>query len=238
MRISPWPHRFSGERDFSLKSGERQTGVTLDDIRYDHKVRYQFAIDCMKKKHLQKQVRFGLDLFCGTGYGAYMLSTGLSCAMLGIDGSADAISFANSRYFGEATLYSHKEFPFRLPCHTFDLITCYESLEHVEDGPLLVKQLVASLKKGGYLFLSTPNEKRFPLRKNFNKFHYKHYTIDELSTMVDDAGELELITWLGQNLYILCDGKNRGNLPDEKMNLTESREGQLLIFVFKKKDNQ
>lgn len=32
-----------GGRDFSLKSGERQTGTNLDDIRFDHLCRYQLV---------------------------------------------------------------------------------------------------------------------------------------------------------------------------------------------------
>ena len=222
------------QHDFSLESGERQTGTKLESIRYDHRVRYDFTINYINQASAREAKMFGLDIFCGTGYGTYMLATQLSCAMLGLDGSKDAISFANKHYSNKKALYSHKPFPFWLPCNTFDFITCYESLEHIKNGAQLMEQLNASLKANGFLFLSTPNERFFPLRKNFNKFHYKHYTMEEVMTLINEVGEYKLVTWLGQNLYELNGGKSIGNLSDHQMDLHELQEGQLLIYVFKK----
>jgi len=222
------------QHDFSLESGERQTGTKLESIRYDHRVRYDFTINYLNQGLTGEAKMFGLDIFCGTGYGTYMLATQLSCAMLGLDGSKDAISFANKHYSNKKALYSHKLFPFCLPDNMFDFITCYESLEHIKDDAQLIEQLNASLKANGFLFLSTPNERCFPLRKNFNKFHYKHYTMEEVMKLIKEVGEYELITWLGQNLYELNGGKSIGNLSDHQMDLHELQEGQLLNYVFNK----
>ena len=101
--------------DFSLNSGERQTGINLADIRYDHKVRYDFSINYIKDNLPDDQSYLGLDIFCGTGYGTYMFSNSLKCPMLGIDGSEDAVAFANTHYQNEQTLYAHKLFPFEPP---------------------------------------------------------------------------------------------------------------------------
>jgi len=146
------------QRDFSLESGERQPGETLEEIRYDHRARYDFAVKYLKEHCRDEQLSFGLDAFCGNGYGTYILSTGLGCNMLGIDGSGDAVVFAARHYANEKTFYAHKAFPFQLPETTFDFITCYESLEHVEKASQLVKEIGKSLKKEGTLFLSVPNE--------------------------------------------------------------------------------
>ncbi len=53
-------------------------------------------------------------------------------------------------------------------------------------------------------------------------------------SLINQVGEYKLITWLGQNLYELNGGKNIGSLSDHQMDLHESQEGQLLIYVFKK----
>lgn len=224
----------SVQNNFSLESGERQTGTTLTEIRHDHKIRYNYAINYIKNIHSFKHQTFGLDIFCGTGYGTYMIASELSCSMLGIDGSAEAIDFANCHYAQDGTYYTYKKFPFRLPCNTFDFITCYESLEHVDDDTNLMQQLNASLKSNGLLFLSTPNERSLPLQRNFHKFHYKHYAMEEVINLINGVGEYKLISWFGQNLYELDGGKSIGKLSDNQMDLHELQEGQLLIFVFKK----
>lgn len=222
------------QHDFSLNSGERQAANTLEGIRKDHKVRYDFTIDYLKQQQLCDNKVLGLDLFCGTGYGTYMIASELSYPMLGIDGSEEAISFANSYYSKPNIFYSYKMFPFNLPNNIFNFIICYESIEHVQNAKFLLVQLALSLKNNGYLFLSTPNENSLPFHKNFHKFHYKHYTMEELMSMVKESGAFELKTWLGQNLYSLKDGIMQNNLPDHEMNLQEKQEGQLLIYVFKK----
>jgi 2-polyprenyl-3-methyl-5-hydroxy-6-metoxy-1,4-benzoquinol methylase len=220
--------------DFSLESGERQTATKLESIRHDHRVRYDFAIKFLNNVDTGEKKMFGLDIFCGTGYGTYMVATQLSCTMLGLDGSKEAILFANQHYTNKNVLYSHKLFPFCLPNNTFDFITCYESLEHVKNSAQLIEQLNTSLKSNGFLFLSTPNERCFPLCKNFNKFHYRHYTNEEVMTLIKGLGDYKLITWLGQDLYKLKGGKSIGSLADHQMELHEMQEGQLMIYVFQK----
>jgi 2-polyprenyl-3-methyl-5-hydroxy-6-metoxy-1,4-benzoquinol methylase len=225
------------QRDFSLKSGERQTGTTLAEIRYDHKARYDYAIEYIKNCRLIQHRAFGLDIFCGTGYGTSMIAAELSCNMLGIDGSGEAVAFANRHYAQDGTYYAQKMFPFSLPRKTFDFITCYESLEHVQDDAFLIEQLDTALKVNGLLFLSTPNERCLPLQIDFHKFHYSHYTLQEVVGMINKLGEYHLVTWLGQDLYKLDGGKCTGILADHKMDLHEHEEGQLMIYVFKKMEN-
>ena len=47
-------------------------------------------------------------------------------------------------------------------------------------------------------------------------------------------GKVKIIKWFGQNTYEIKDGKVGDLLPDGKMELTESVEGQDLIFICKK----
>jgi SAM-dependent methyltransferase len=227
-------HLQSNRHDFSLDSGERQAGKTLDEIRYDHKVRYKFVINFLKNGNIHCNSDFGADIFCGTGYGTSMIASELSCSMLAIDGSEEAISFANNNFSSDQVYYTYKQFPFVLPPDIFDFIICFESLEHVEDGIHLMQELHSSLKDSGLLFLSTPNEHFLPFNKNFHKFHYKHYSDKEVRTLVNSTGHFECLTWLGQNLYNMNGGEIIGGLSDHQMNLHEKQEGQLLIYVFKK----
>jgi len=223
------------DHDFSLNSGERQTGKTLADIRHDHRARYDFSINYLKENFLNNQSCFGLDIFCGTGYGTYMQSSSLDCPILGIDGSCDAVTFANTYFKNKKTLYAHKVFPFTLPAETFNFISCYESLEHIKDASLFIKQIATSLKQDGYLFLSVPNERCWPHTKTLNPFHVRHYSMQGVKVLISEMAGLELKMWLGQNLYEHCDTKSVKPLSEDKMGLVKSQEGQVLIYVFKKR---
>jgi 2-polyprenyl-3-methyl-5-hydroxy-6-metoxy-1,4-benzoquinol methylase len=224
----------SNHRDFSLNSGERQTGNTLDEIRFDHIARYKYAVDFLKNKYQREDEAFGLDAFCATGYGAYMITEALHCPVLGIDASWEAVSVGIKHYSNQNTFYVNKLFPFSLPIGTFDFITCIESLEHIEDQHAFVESLKASLKPGGYLFLSTPNEQLYSLRKNPNPFHFKHYSHEELVNFINNVGELRLIEWHGQDIYKMEEGKMCGTLEENEMGLKEKVQGQILFFIFQK----
>jgi len=219
-------------KDFSLNSGERQVGKTLDEIRFDHRVRYQLAIEFLKeKKHY-----VGLDCFCGNGYGSHFMANQLSdCNIIGIDASQEAIECANKYYSSKNILFSCKLFPFCLPKETFDFIVCFESLEHVIEGEEMMNQLIHSLKLGGYLFFSIPNENVHSLKLNKHPFHYKHYTDAEVKNMMQS--KLKLIKMYGQNVYVFRNGIQAELLDSRDMILNENKEGQVNIYIYKKSRN-
>jgi SAM-dependent methyltransferase len=224
----------SQHRDFSFESGERQTGKKLDDIRYDHRARYNLPINFLRHNFKCTDKLFGLDMFSGNGYGTYMLFKKLDSSLLGIEGSKEAVTFAIEHYGGKKILFAHKCFPFELPPKTFDFITCMESLEHVENSILMVEQLVKSLKKNGYLFLSTPNKKCISYLINPNLFHYKHFTKEEIVETMENKHGMELLNWYGQDIYMMDNGKVSGELREEEMDISEKEEKQVLIYIFKK----
>ncbi len=220
------------QKDWSLTSGERQTGKDLSQIRVDHKNRYMYAVEFLRdKKH-----SFGLDCFCGTGYGTYLLSLELgNVSICGIDGSKDAICFANKYYQNSNVFYSKKEFPFSLPSETFDFVISMESVEHVEDGEKMITEMLKSLKIGGYFIFSVPNEDINPLELNKKDFlfHFKHYTLEEMEKIL--AGKVKIINWFGQNVYHQNEKLLSGGLLNEsEMVLQEKEMGQVLVVVCQK----
>lgn len=54
--------------DFGLHSGERQVATRYEDIRADHRYRYEWV-----DARLPEGGR-GIDAFCGNGYGTWRLS--------------------------------------------------------------------------------------------------------------------------------------------------------------------
>lgn len=228
---------FRGKSDqklrFSLHSGERQTGLTLETIRYDHVARYQMVAETVRDTWDKHSILFGLDAFCATGYGAHLVANALSCPILGIDASEEAIAIANAHFSSPHNFYATKLFPFQLPRRTFDFVICLESIEHVADSDEFLVQTFGSLKSGGRFFLSTPNSAIWSLDKNPNPFHHRHFTREEVIALVRrHAPRARLIEWYGQNLYRLQDERIAEPLPSEEMQLSRAQEGQILLFVF------
>jgi len=219
-------------KDFSLNSGERQTGVKLDQIRYDHRARYKKVIEFLK----DKPVKFGLDCFCGNGYGTYYVNENLkNVCMLGIDGSSEAVVCAEKNYSTHRNFFSYKLFPFELPKNTFDFVICYESLEHVDDGNGMYRVLADSLKPGGYLFISVPNEEINNRLLNHHPFHKKHYTDVEIRNILHS--DFTVLTSFGQNVYVFRDGIQCELLSEQDMELEENKTGQVLIYFCVKNGN-
>lgn len=220
-------------KDFSLNSGERQTAINFENIRYDHRVRYAMAMEFLQDKDND----FGLDIFCGNGYGSYYLTSKLNdTKVIGIDGSKEAIECAMANYSSPNNIFSYKLFPFGLPKNTFDFIICFESIEHIEQDEMLVNLLITALKPDGYLLLSVPNEEIHSLKLNRHPFHVRHYTPDDVKLLINQR--LKLITWYGQDVYKFEDGIQKMEfLSFEEMNLKREKSGQVNIYIYKKRAN-
>jgi 2-polyprenyl-3-methyl-5-hydroxy-6-metoxy-1,4-benzoquinol methylase len=223
----------SKKKDYRLTSGERQTATTLDGIRKDHIERYNLVLEYIKQ--FDNKRTNVLDMFCGNGYGSFLLSSNLAHArFLSIDGSSEAIKCANVNYKTPNIKFKRKLFPFRLKQNEFDFVISLESIEHVEDDIAFIKFINKSLKKGGILFLSTPNAEKQSLEINPNHFHYRHYINTEILNILRDNG-FELIKQYGQDVYIIDDnGKCTGLVDASQMGLIEDYDGQFCIFILRK----
>lgn len=224
-------------KDYPLKSGERQVGTKLADIRADHIARYMMVVDKINDEYTDATDAsdvYGLDMFCGNGYGTHILATETKSVVHGIDASTAAIQLANEHYGTQNTHFSVKEFPFNLPDETYDFVVSMESVEHVPDSSLLIKALIGAVRPGGFLFLSTPNSKSLSLELTPNKFHYRHFTYDELIEIVAGIDpKMELVNYFGQDCYIMNNGRVAGRGPDSIMNLRpEYIDGQFHCFIF------
>ncbi len=151
----------------SLNSGERQTSGLYASIRLDHRARYEWADARLPAD------TFGLDVFCGNGYGTQLLS---HCRnVLGIDGSVEAIAFAGQHYSTPRNFFASKYWPFSLPRGTFDFIVSLESIERVPDPERFFGQLCEALKPKGQLIFSVPNQACLPFDAKVHVFHKRHF---------------------------------------------------------------
>lgn len=222
------------ERDFSLNSGERQTAQTLAGIRKDHLLRYELASNFLEKEFNQNKT-YGADIFCGNGYGSYLVASKLKMTeILSIDASKEAIELANNYYKIENRIkFINKFFPFELEKDKYDYVISFESIEHIQDDIQFIETIISAIKNNGYWFLSTPNEEKMSLKKNNNKFHFRHYT-NKIVNDIFKKYNLKVIEQYGEDTYSIDkNGLITGTLSEDKMKLIKDYKGQFMVYILK-----
>ncbi|PVE25414.1 hypothetical protein DC522_05835 [Microvirga sp. KLBC 81] len=160
-------------------------------IATEHLLRYFFA----KQFAHQKVV---LDIASGEGYGSAFLSTAAR-RVVGVDVSEAAIRYARHRYVDSPNL----EFEvgdiqkLAFPDATFDLITCFETVEHVQEPARAIQELRRILKPSGTLLISTPNPERYTREFDYhNPFHINELELDAFESVL--RSYFESVRLLGQ----------------------------------------
>ncbi len=213
----------------------RKTRKILQNIRQDHIARYELAANIIKEFFPDKNIN-GLDIFCGNGYGSYIVAKALNNLqkITSVDGSKETINFAKKNYGSKKIKYKHKLFPFKLNKNFYDFIISLESVEHVKDDKVFIETLVNALKPNGIFILSTPNEEKQSLKLNPNRFHYRHYITKEMVKQLETFN-LRLVALYGQNVYKMdADGKYSGILSQNEMGLEKDSDGQFCVYILQK----
>jgi ubiquinone/menaquinone biosynthesis C-methylase UbiE len=114
-----------------------------------------------------------LDCASGTGYGVRMLrEVGGAKFVIGVDIEADATKYAYRKHRIPATEFiccSGDGLPLRGA--SVDIVTSFETIEHVPDDIALIKEFHRVLRPQGILIISTPNQ--WPLAQT--PFHLREY---------------------------------------------------------------
>lgn len=98
-----------------------------------------------------------LDVGCGAGLVAEPLAR-LGAEVTGVDAAPENIAVADQHAAGAGLSITYRQGELAaLGLRTFDLVTCFEVIEHVADKPAFLAQLAAHLAPGGLMVLSTPN---------------------------------------------------------------------------------
>lgn len=159
-------------------TGERVIpGQVNIDLWNEHQARYAFASRFVEGRRI-------LDIGCGSGYGSAELSRKASL-VAALDVAPDVVHYAQQDYQATNIVFlaaSASALPF--PAATFDVITAFEVIEHVEDWRDLIADAARALAPGGIFLVSTPNreyytESRGP--EGSNPYHVHEFDADEFT---------------------------------------------------------
>jgi 2-polyprenyl-3-methyl-5-hydroxy-6-metoxy-1,4-benzoquinol methylase len=138
-------------------------------------VPYCFTADLVRGRSV-------LDWGCNSGYGLEVLARS-AADVAGLDVSPSALDAARARFAGRGValaLWNERDGPF--PERTFDVVTCFQVLEHVSAYDTFFATMLSQLDANGTLVISTPNA---ALRLGagdtpWNPFHYREFVAHEL----------------------------------------------------------
>lgn len=162
----------------------------FDEIRRRfHLARYEFAAGRVHGKRV-------LDCACGTGYGVRLLrEQGRAENVLGVDLDPMAIQYARSNHRPPGTDYScASATTLPLEAQSFDAVTSFETIEHMEDAEGLLAEFHRVLAPFGILIISTPNQ--WPLE--IAPHHVRVFDPESFRAMLSGAG-FDLLELWNQN---------------------------------------
>jgi SAM-dependent methyltransferase len=147
---------------------------------------------------LNKYVNFGdnvLDVGFGLGYGITILSIKAD-SVQGIDIDKKCVEYCKGALLGRnpklisLDVYNGKRIPF--DDKTFDIVTCIDVLEHVEDYEAFLLELMRVSRRG--VFISTPNRRSENTNGDGtpkNYWHIREWNYSELDKIVIKCGSVE-----------------------------------------------
>jgi glycosyltransferase involved in cell wall biosynthesis/2-polyprenyl-3-methyl-5-hydroxy-6-metoxy-1,4-benzoquinol methylase len=163
--------KFTGER---IVPGSEECEPTFALKMYqEHIARYYLASQFVNDKEV-------LDVGCGVGYGSFLLANKGAKRVLAFDSSADAISHAWSYYAHAGIEYKQLNAESFELNHKFDVIVCFELIEHVQNQEKALINIYNHLKDDGILIISTPRK----LPEKRSTFHVTELSFQDFHNLL------------------------------------------------------
>lgn len=170
--------------DFTEFMHERYVPGTWSKIaEYEHFPRYELARRFVRGKRV-------LDFGCGSGYGSAMLAKD-AAEVVGLDIDASALDWAKNTHCRSGLnleFYCCDDLGGTLPEASFDVVTCFEMIEHVnfETQCATLASAARLLRDDGILIISTPNPEVTSLYGE-NPYHLREMSRDEFLDLLSSG---------------------------------------------------
>jgi 2-polyprenyl-3-methyl-5-hydroxy-6-metoxy-1,4-benzoquinol methylase len=139
-------------------------------IEAEHLARYHWV-------SLLARGRRVLDAGCGTGYGSALLAEAGASEVIGMDRASAVLDSARPAMPGVVVLEEGDVTALSYESDRFDLVVCFEVIEHLDDPGRALDEFRRVLSPKGVLAVSSPNRDVYPPG---NPHHVHEYTPAEL----------------------------------------------------------
>ena len=140
-----------------------------------------------------------LDVGCGTGANLLMLSQYGDAE--GVDISEDALAFCRERGLEKVKLGAGEELPY--DDATFDLVTAFDVVEHMDDDLAGLSEMRRVLRPGGRVLLFVPTFMFLWGVQDDVSNHRRRYRLPELRRVLEQAGfEIERTTYANITFFL------------------------------------
>jgi SAM-dependent methyltransferase len=181
-------------QDKSLCSKERNLATTYANANNWHWLSYYISdLQYITKDDIV------LDVGCGVGLGASILAEKAK-KVIAIDDSKETIEFAKLYWNRPNIEYFHKD-AFE-ETNIYDVVVAHEVVEHIKEIDKIFELFSKITKK--YLIVTAPLDSE-PIDKTPSKkrFHWKHYSIEEMTTLFNKNNFEVLNTmFMGKPYYV------------------------------------
>lgn len=181
--------RIEAHSDMKIGYTERSDAYTSNTL-YSYIDLFRYRIAARSVKRASKII----DIGSGLGYGIHFLDRTLTSDLsIGVDIDAGAVKYSQKRYGGKSrcfVLCDAMYLPFK--GKSFDLITCFETIEHTRSPSKVLQEIHRTLRERGKLIVSTPNNMlvRLLSKKNkpMNPFHQVEFSFSEFKELLSEEG--------------------------------------------------
>ena len=140
-----------------------------------------------------------LDVGCGTGANLLLLSKYGDAE--GVDVSDDALAFCRERGLDQVTKGAGEELPHA--DETFDLVTAFDVVEHMDDDLAGLREMYRVLRPGGRALLFVPTFMFLWGLQDDVSNHRRRYRLSELRRVLEQAGfEIERSTYANITFFL------------------------------------
>ncbi|TAH40367.1 MAG: class I SAM-dependent methyltransferase [Bacteroidetes bacterium] len=155
-----------------MSSHERAHHDEANNVTYQRcQYAYEFAVAYIEGKKV-------LDVGCGNGYGTALMAKSAR-EIVGLDYDAETVEQNKKAYSSLSNITFKQAFIPPIPFEeaSFDVITAFQFIEHIESRKEFLKECLRVLRPGGILLVTTPNALKSLAR---NPFHVHEYTFSEM----------------------------------------------------------
>ena len=139
-------------------------------IEAEHVLRYRWAAQAVRGRRV-------LDAGCGTAYGSKLLAEAGASEVIGVDIAEDVLEAVTPSMPPTVRLEPGDLRSLAYADSSFDVIACFEVIEHFANPSEVLDELVRVLAPDGVLLVSSPNRGVFP---EGNPHHHHEFRPEEL----------------------------------------------------------